>query len=353
MRSRVLSGIVCAGACLAVLPAAASAATTTVYAGAPPSLKGPKSLSADNPGVNAFFNTRVTIHAGDSVKWVGLASTFHNVDLPGPTSKGLPLVVTGATVTGIKDEGGSAWWFDGLLPSLAFNPLLLGATGGNVYDGSKRVSSGVPAGPKASNTFKVRFAKPGTYKYFCDVHPGMVGYVVVKPKAKPIPTAKQDAKALKAQEKTALATAEKVAKTKLPADTVADGLSGAGGVELYNMFPATLTVSTGSVVTFTMGQGSREAHTATFGPKAYLMTLENSIQSPMFDPAATYPSDAPTGPIQLSASSHGNGFANTGFIDQDSSTPFPASQKIQFNTPGTFRYYCLIHPFMAGTIIVK
>ena len=51
---------------------------------------------------------------------------------------------------------------------------------------------------------------------------------------------------------------------------------------------------------------------------------------------------------------HGDGFANTGVLDNDPSTAtIPSSGKIQFNAPGTYHYICLIHPFMHGTIIVK
>jgi plastocyanin len=31
----------------------------------------------------------------------------------------------------------------------------------------------------------------------------------------------------------------------------------------------------------------------------------------------------------------------------------PSSSKIDFTTSGTYRFVCLIHPFMAGTIVVK
>jgi plastocyanin len=31
----------------------------------------------------------------------------------------------------------------------------------------------------------------------------------------------------------------------------------------------------------------------------------------------------------------------------------PVVGKIDFSTPGTYRFVCLIHPFMQGTIIVK
>jgi plastocyanin len=50
---------------------------------------------------------------------------------------------------------------------------------------------------------------------------------------------------------------------------------------------------------------------------------------------------------------HGNGFVNTGVLDNDPSTTkiFPSS-KIDFTKPGVYHYQCLIHPFMHGTIVV-
>ena len=48
------------------------------------------------------------------------------------------------------------------------------------YSAKGRIDSGLPVG-KISN-FKVKFLTAGTFKYYCDVHPGMGGVVVVKGK---------------------------------------------------------------------------------------------------------------------------------------------------------------------------
>lgn len=343
------------------LPMAASAKTKTVYAGGPPTLRalartvgitrafGKKYM----PGINAFFNQTVTINQGDSVKWVGLATSFHTVDLPARGGKDLPFIVQGSTVTGVNDSAGSPFWFNGHVPSLGFNPKLFAPSGGKTYNGSARVESGLPAGPP-KDTFKVTFTKPGMYKYFCDIHPGMIGYVVVKPKGKPVPTATQDATAIVKQATTDLKAAKKLPQTTLPADHVSLGLSTPGGVELYAMFPATLSVKAGTVVTFSMSRNSREAHTATVGPTAYLMTLANSFNGgPTPAQQALYPSDNPAlGPISLGPTSHGNGFVGTGALDEDPTTPLPPSGQIKFTTAGTYQYICAIHPFMHGTIVV-
>ncbi len=105
-------------------------------------------------------------------------------------------------------------------------------------------------------------------------------------------------------------------------------------------------------MTFAMSKASRETHTVTFGPKSYLRTLANGFRGPVFPPAGLYPS-SPTQPVALGATTHGNGFANSGAIDNDPATAqVPSSAKIQFTQAGTYNYICLIHPFMHGTIIV-
>jgi plastocyanin len=142
-------------------------------------------------------------------------------------------------------------------------------------------------------------------------------------------------------------------KTQLPADTVSLGESARGGVELFAMFPAKLTVNAGTTVTFQMSRKSFETHTATFGPKSYLAPLAKSFTGAI-SPTAAYPSSPPVQPITLTPTSHGNGFANTGALDANpASTQIPSSGRIDFTTPGTYQFVCLIHPFMVGTIVVK
>jgi plastocyanin len=363
MRARVA---IAAGVMLVVaafaLPAGASAKTKTVYAGPPPSTQAlahklgiTKAFGKKySPSANAFFNQTVTINQGDAVKWVGLVSGFHTIDLPGSSGKDIPLIIPVGGLASVNDFAGNPFWFSGHAPNLGFNPQLLAPSGGSTYDGTSRVDTGLAAGPKPSDSVKVTFTKPGRYKYFCDVHTGMVGYVVVRAKGKAVPSAKQDAAALKRQLTTDLLAAKKLASTKIAANHVSLGLSSPAGVELFAMFPARLTVKAGTVVTFSMSLNSREVHTAAFGTKSYLKVLADSVASPSFDQQALYPSSSPAlGPIALSPSSHGNGFANTGALDRDATTPLTPSGQIKFTTPGTYHYVCLIHPFMHGTVVVK
>ena len=352
-------GVFVVACAVLALPAVSAARTKTVYAGGPAPFQN-SMLKKYGAGVDNFLVNTVTINAGDTVVWNGKSrfGGFHTVDIPAKGGSDLPLFTpSGGMVTGVNDFAGNPFWFNGKVPALGLNGALLSATGGTTYTGAKRIDSGLPLSPKPVD-FKVKFAKPGVYKYFCDVHPGMIGYVVVRKKGKEIPSARDDARTLAKAEAAYVKTAKKVVKTTVTGNNVSVGASGPGGLEVFAMFPGKLTVKAGTTVTFAMSKLSREAHTATFGPFGptgpgpYLTALSNSFSGPAPAPNAVYPSDPP-GTITLTSTSHGNGFANSGAMDRDSTTPLPASGKITFTQPGTYTFMCLIHPFMRGTIVVQ
>jgi len=128
-------------------------------------------------------------------------------------------------------------------------------------------------------------------------------------------------------------------------------------VEYFGMVPAALTVAKGTTVKFQMTKGTYETHTATFGPgdiedpSSYLGSIAASFESPSIDPRGAYPSD--TSLVSLSPTTHGNGFFNSGALDVVKASPLPDSSSVKFDTPGTYKYYCLIHPFMVGTVSVQ
>jgi plastocyanin len=337
--------------------AMAKSLTKVVYAGPPPQTQGiaakllPKNFpKVYQPDINAFFNKKTTINVGGTVSF--RLQGFHTVDLPGKAGAPLPLIVPGKTVvSGVNDAAGNPFWFNGKVPNVGLNPALLGPPKTTTFNGSQRLDSGLPLGPP--KPLNVKFTKAGTYRFFCDVHPGMVGTVVVKPFGKPIPSAKQDAKALVRQVTADVKAARKAAAAKLPPNTVSLGESTPSGVELFTMFPATLTVNANTVVTFRMSKSSFETHTATFGPAAELKKLAKGFGGVSFPAQGVFPSDR-VQPITESPTAHGDGFANTGALDNDPhSATIPSSGKIDFTAPGTYHFICLIHPFMHGTIIVK
>jgi plastocyanin len=199
--------------------------------------------------------------------------------------------------------------------------------------------------------FNVTFTKPGTYVYFCDVHYDMRGIIVVKPKSASTPTAAQDSAAITAQQTRDAKIAKQLANTEVTGPHVSLGVAGKDSVEILAMFPQTLHVHRGATVSFAMANGTGETHTATFGANSYLKPLENSLAGPEPTATAVYPS-SPAGPIPVPGP-HGNGFANAGLLDRDSGTPFKAQTKFTFTEPGTYRFVCMIHPFMHGTVVVS
>jgi plastocyanin len=276
---------------------------------------------------------------------------FHTIDVPKKGGEDLPLILpTGTNAAGLNDFAGNPFWFNGQ-PNYGFNPQLFAGSGGNTFDGTARVDSGLPLSPKLKQ-FNITFTKPGTYEYFCDVHYDMRGVIVVKPKGASTPTAAQDAAAIAAQQTRDAKIAKSLARTNVTGQRVSVGMAGKDNVEILAMFPSTLHVHPGATVSFAMANGTGETHTATFGPLSYLKPLANSIGGPEPTATAVYPSSPPGGAIPLPGP-HGNGFANAGVLDRDSGTPFKAQTKFTFTQPGTYHFVCLIHPFMHGTVVVS
>ena len=347
----------CATALSLVLAPTALSATKTVDMGTP--LKAQKPLGKYQSDANAFFPSAITVHAGESVKFV--PTGFHNVDIPAKGAKPAALLANGATVSGSLDAAGSPFWFNGAVPNVGFNPeIVFGALGKKVtYTGAKAIQSGLPLSDKPK-PMTVKFSKAGTYTYYCDVHAGMKGTVSVVAKSKKIPTPAQDAKRVEAQVAQALKIAKGLTTATLPANTVTVGNAGAHGVEYFGFLPATLNVPAGTTVKFQMSAKSLEIHTATAGPgnpdteaDSYLGKLSKSFEAPTIDPAAVYPSDPPGAPASLTPASHGNGFWNSGVLDAASASPPPASNSVTFAAAGTYKLYCLVHPFMVGTVVVS
>jgi plastocyanin len=359
-------GLALAFVLILALPAAAHAATKTVYMGASP--KDQKKFNHYGTDVVDFFPSNVTIAPGDSVKFDLVA--FHNVDFPPKGGKMLNQLVQNAPITGSVDAAGNKFWFSDIgLPNFAFAPELQNYNNGlghkYTYTGKKRIISHIPL--NSANPFvpfkpmTVKFPKAGTFTYYCDLHPGMKGTVTVLKKGKKAPTAAQDKKAMTKQVSSELKVAKTLSQAKAPANTMYVGYAGdKGKVEYFNFLPNTLTVPTGTTVTFKMSPSSFETHTATTGPGDYLVdptsyigAIADSFNLSQFDPRGVYPSEQIGTIGQLTPSLHGNGFWNSGALDNDPTTPSADSAKVTFAAPGTYKFACLVHPVMRGTVVVQ
>ena len=349
LRRRYVAAI--AVGALLIPAAAAQGATKDMFAGTPPKglLKGVPEFATDN----AFYPKRVTIHKGDRVSFQ--IAGFHNVLLPakGSTPPQVFALDPSTPVAGVKDAAGADFWFNGQ-PSVGINPAAAAPTGGKSFDGSETVGSGIPlAGPP--KPMKLKFPKKGTYTVLCSIHPGMKGKVVVKGKKADIPTKKQDRKRIKKQSRAASKLAKKlVAGQGVPSGPTIKAGNDKKGVATIAFFPAKKTVKVGQPVTFTMSNKSTESHNVAFGPEAYAQELAQAFIGPAgLDARTVYPSEPFGTALVVGGTQHGNGYVNTGLLDDDKASPLPKSSAVSFSKPGTYQYYCIVHGAeMKGKITV-
>ncbi|MBA2517746.1 MAG: hypothetical protein H0V22_10615 [Solirubrobacterales bacterium] len=336
----------------ALIAGPASAATKTVYAG--PNAKLPDEALT----VNDFFRKSITIRQGDRVRWQ--MRGFHNVILPARGDKPPAFFAPDpvAKVTGVADAAGTPFWFNGQ-PRVQIDPRSAFPTGGRTYDGTTLTGSGLSQTDGPPPPYTLKFTKTGKFAFYCTIHEGMKGTVKVVAKGKKVPTAAQDRKAATAQLAKLTKQAAKLDDVKPPAATVLGG-SDKAPVAWLKFFPKRQTVKVGQPLTFSV-TGSQEPHTLTFGPEAYLkQVLEGQItpvpnpQGPpslVFDPRVLLPSDPPPQLPPYTGANHGNGFFSTGVIGKG--TPGGTKTTITFAKAGSYKYICLIHPEMNGTVDVK
>lgn len=124
---------------------------------------------------------------------------------------------------------------------------------------------------------------------------------------------------------------------------------GAGGnapnVAIDGMFPKSLTIRVGDTVSFTRNTPG-PPHTVTFlsgapAPEAFIPVPGAPPGAMMGNPAAV----APAGGRVYS----GRGIFNSGAMGL---LPIPDVYNLTFDTPGSFAYQCLLHPFQMATIVV-
>jgi plastocyanin len=345
------------GAALTAGSTKSAATTYTIFAGEQKEIPGGfKKLPAT---LNQFMPSKLVIAAGDKVTFS--SATFHTVTYnPKPIAPFVPDPAKG-TYTGISDAAGTPFYFDGR-GKLIYNLQAFGPFGPKTISGKTPASSGIlsPPSEKAPPaTVTYTFPKPGTFKLFCTFHPGMKETVVVKPTGSAVPKTPAQVQAAALAAQTAGWAKGKVleASVKLPPNTVAMGIG--GSVSLLAFRPKVLNVKAGTTVTF-VNKAPSEPHNLVFGPPKY---IEQFAKKTDLTP------QGPTGPNQVSpvfpygtdakpytyegATMHGNGFFGT---ELTSGAPIglPRSSKVTFATPGTFKYFCLLHgPDMGGTIVVK
>ena len=348
MKRRLLTSAGAAAAILAIAPSVAGAATHTVFAGGDGVVRNaPKQFSP-----NAFLRNTITIFVGDTVRW--RFRGFHTVTVPARGKEPPPFVVArGSRVSGVRDAAGQPFWFNGRLPVLAFNPRAAAPTRGSTYDGSSFRNSGLPQGQNP-RPYSLRFTRAGRFDYYCAVHPGMEGHVRVVSAPARIETEASNRR--RADSELAALVQQARAAAAVPprgANIVDLGRAPRGQrFTIDRFFPSRIRARVGRPVRFTMaGQNTTEIHTVTVGPVSR-RRLPFANSRGVINPMAAYPSDPPPALPPYTGSNHGNGFLNTGVMDNDRESDNPAAASVTFAAPGTFRLKCLVHDGMDATVTV-
>lgn len=128
--------------------------------------------------VLSFLPGTIKINTGDTVKWDNPTFTPHTVTFGAAPE----LFMTTPNV-----KGGTPAQLQTFSPGAVF------ASGGNTYDGTGAVHSGIIDGSgafPAGKSYSLKFTKAGKYVYVCILHPGMSGTIevankVVAPPAPP------------------------------------------------------------------------------------------------------------------------------------------------------------------------
>ncbi len=302
--------------------------TFMVYAGA---------FGAANVEVYGFAPSTIKVHRGDTIMWH--IASFHNIHIGNEPAS----LITVTEVDGTP--------IPALNPAVGFPSVQNGAayTGGDV-------NSGLPEGEVLTGTFSlVMDVEPGTYLYFCDIHPGMTGIIEVVADDVEIPNPAEAAAQGQAEmdEQINAAVGKSFELAGTAATEAVDGVfnvtvGGSAGRASINLFNSALAmIHAGESVTWTVAADSVEGH---------------FVNSTPYDPAAV----PDIVPIMVEGQppilSIGPGFLGTtpdgSEVKAGDSFNSPAlapgqSYTLTFTEPGVYAYNCHIHPGMTGVVIVQ
>jgi plastocyanin len=112
------------------------------------------------------------------------------------------------------------------------------------------------------------------------------------------------------------------------------------GIQAQDFFPHTITIDAGDTIAWTMS--AEFAHTVSFrsGAQPPGIALPQKDGRLEFNPLIALPQGGRT--------YGGRGVVSSGFLEGRGKT-----YTLTFTTPGQYRYDCLIHPGMSGTVIVR
>jgi plastocyanin len=304
-------------------------------------------------GINAYFPESVTIHVGDTVRWIQNSNEIHTVTFPDGILPP-PLLQPSDQVTG-ADPSVSPLVFSPF--AVQQNPLSGSEFGGGI--GAHANSGIMGREPGQVEEYELIFTTEGTFGYICLVHGSvMSGEVVVVGADEDIASPNQVRAQGRKEMSRSLAQVPSVvraAKRQIePAEVDPDGTRthhvligyADGQIDLMQFFPNKLTVRPGDTVIWEMSSYNDAPHTVTF--------LNGAEEPPLAVPSNGFlylnPEVVfPQGTDELTRT----GVYSSGLLVPD--TPEPTySLVIGEMNPRLLRYICLLHDSsgMKGRLMV-
>jgi plastocyanin len=296
--------------------------------------------------VEAFMPKSISVHEGDTIEFVNPYEEIHTVTFVAGGS--VPELIVPA---GPPAAAGP--------PKLMFNPIVAfpsDEAAAKAFDGSKYANSGIIGKGQAWN---VTFAKQGSYKFLCVLHPGMEASVsVVAPNVDATTPAKAEFDA-SAQLQEWIAAGERSASMVVPGRTAnANGTAtwqvlnapSAGQADVMRFIPQRVSVNAGDTVLWR--NDTPVPHTITFAGNATpeLVIPEPQAGGPpnlVINPQVLFP-------VKPSNNYSGSGYVNSGFIGAGPEATGGTNFSLTFTTPGSYLYICVLHADqgMAGVVEV-
>jgi plastocyanin len=290
---------------------------------------------------HAFFPEELTIAAGDAVWFDFGMGGFHTVSFMAGGE--VPMLQIPDPEAGTPAAGDT--------PKMILNPLVA-FQGGDSYDGSAYVNSGIDVFRDPTQPYILTFPTPGTYDYLCIVHASvMKARVVVQEAGAALPATQADYDQMTADKIAAFheqAQAEKDQYAQATSTQNADGTTtwevtaGAGGatqVRVQAFLPAELEIKVGDTVRW-VHRAPGEPHTISF-IGAGEATPEDVIVEQFADGSPKFVQSPLTFFPQGGDVWHGTGWVNSGFLGYIPGQP--AEYSLSFDTPGDYTYFCVLH----------
>lgn len=352
----------------------------------------PKEFSGD---ALAYFPKQVTVHPGDTIDfkltWTGephsvtmgtlveagldAVKDLKEGDKPPEAFSKLPVMLPEGPGDANQVAVNPCYIASGDLPADASKPCPKAAQ--PAFDGKQAYYNSGFIAPGAG--FEVQLADtiaPGAYRYYCNLHlQAMQGEIVVAEKSKDIPSQadvdKEAQTQIDAAFKPLVEPYGQAKDGKGPFGTLA-GLGvrlppGSTDVGVVEFLPSELKVKAGEKIAWTI----IGPHTITFNPPADVpgilqkapdgtFHLVEKAMAPAGGPGMPPPKEGagassgqPKPEVVDAGTWDGSGFRSSGFF---LSFPQPGSffaYSMAISKPGTYRYSCIVHPAMTGSIEVS